>query len=280
LVAEDMFRLRTLYPIPTSTRSFLCGLFLLFLLGCGKLFDVTPYDATPPDDLRDLTAVNKAAIEAQLQGHSGAFTFALLSDPHYHYSDLKDVVAHMRTDPTIRFVLVPGDLADQGLLAEFEWFARGMQDLDVPWLALIGNHDHLGNGRAIYEAMFGPRNFTMDLPGYRFVFFDDTVWESNMAPDFAWLDGALAGAGDRSPIVVTHIPPWTDQLVGVYEEPMRQRLANAAVPLFIYGHLHRFNDHQPYGDGVRYLCVPWPQDRSYAKVMLGGPEIVIQHVRL
>ena len=252
----------------------------LLLTGCGEVFDMTPYDVRPPAGLRGLTSEHLARIASAGVGAVGPVTIGFISDPHYHYGDLADVVSHMRADPSIDLVVVPGDLTDQGLLGEFEWFARTMGGLTVPWLAVIGNHDHLGNGRLVYEAMFGPRNFTMDLPGHRFIFFDDTVWESDMPPDLAWLDKALADAGERIPIVVAHIPPFTDQLEGVYEEPLRQRLADAGVPLFIHGHLHRYGQSEPYRDGVRYLGIPWPEDRSYVKLVVDGTELAVERVRL
>lgn len=260
--------------------SLLAVLALLLLPGCDKLFDFTPYDARPDEDLRGLNAQHAGDIRTALAGVNGPLTIAFTSDPHYHYADLSDIVAHINADPSVDFTVVPGDLTDQGMLGEFEAFARIMQELDRPWLALIGNHDHLSNGRIIFETMFGPRNFMMDVAGFRFIFFDDTVWESNMAPDLPWLGQALSGAGSLVPIVVTHIPPFTDQLVGVYEHQMQQLLVDAEVPLFIHGHLHRFNDHFPYADGVRYHCVPWPEDRSYSKVTLDGGTITIEHIRL
>lgn len=260
--------------------SLLAGLALLLLPGCDKLFDLTPYDARPDEELRGLNAMHMAEISAALAGSSDAISIAFTSDPHYHYADLSDIVAHINADPSVDFTVVPGDLTDQGLLGEFEAFARIMQELDRPWLALIGNHDHLSNGRIIYETMFGPRNTYMDVAGFRFIFFDDTVWESDMAPDLAWLEQVLDGAGSLVPLVITHIPPFTDQLVGVYEQQFSRIVEEAEVPLLIYGHLHRFNDHEPYGDGVRYHCVPWPEDRSYSKVTLDGGNITIEHIRL
>ncbi len=255
--------------------------FLLLLgTGCNKVFDLSPYDALPAEDLRGLNAQHSGEIRAALAGNTGPLTFALTSDPHYHYSDLSDIVAHINADPSVAFTVVPGDLTDQGLLGEFEAFARVAEGLDRPWLALIGNHDHLGNGRSIFETMFGPRNQVLDVAGYRFILFDDTVWESGMPPDLDRLEQALESKGSHVPVVITHIPPFTDQLVGVLEQQLTALLVDAEVPLFIHGHLHRFNDHEPYSDGVRYLCVPWPEDRSYAKVTLDGTSVSIQHVVL
>lgn len=252
----------------------------LSLVGCDKLFDITPYDTKPPADLRGL---NNAASQRIIADHGrleGPITIGLLSDPHYHYSDMADIVSHMRADASIDMVVVPGDLTDQGLLGEFEWFARGMQALTVPWIAVIGNHDHLGNGSTIYEAMFGPRNFVLDLAQHRFIFFDDTAWESDQPPDLAWLEQALAGAQDRVPVVFTHIPPFSDQLTGPLEEQMRALFADANVPVVVHGHLHRYAFNEFYWDEVNYLCVPWPEDRSYAKLTLNGSQVQVEHIKL
>jgi Icc-related predicted phosphoesterase len=147
-------------------------------------------------------------------------------------------------------------------------------------LTVIGNHDHLGNGRTIFETMFGRRNEIVDVAHYRFILFDDVVWESGQAPDIQWLQWALMGAGSRIPVLMAHIPPFTDQLTGAYEQAIRELAEVYDVPLFIYGHLHQFNDHEPYADGVRYLGVPTPQRRTYVKVTLMGQEVTIQEVRL
>jgi len=256
------------------------GALVLTLDGCAKIFDLSPYDVLPPDGLRGLTALNLERARGALEGHTGPLTVAFTSDPHFHYGDLADVVGHMGGDRSIQLVMVAGDLTDQGLIGEFEWFARGMMGLDVPWFAVIGNHDHLGNGRAIYERMFGPGNMVLDLAGHRFILFDNTVWESDAPPDLDWLEAALADAGDRVPIVVAHIPPATDQLAGGIGERMHRLMADASVPIFIHGHQHVFLEYQPYHDGPRYLCVPWPRDGAYAKVTFEGRSFTTERIAL
>jgi 3',5'-cyclic AMP phosphodiesterase CpdA len=232
----------------------------------------------PPADLQGSAERNLERIHAELAQGEGPLTIAFTSDPHHHYGDLKDLVTHMRADASIGFVVVPGDLADQGLLGEFVAFARIMNELPMPWLATIGNHDHLGNGRIIYESLFGPRNFTLDLRGYRFIFFDDTVWESDAPPDMVWLQAALDGRGARTPIVIAHIPPFTDQLQGAMGAELHAMVLAAGVPLFVHGHQHVFRDADHYGDGVRYLGIPWPQRGSYVKLRLEGETFHIEQV--
>lgn len=264
---------------PAGQWAWVCLLLIVFS-GCDKLFDITPYDAAPPKDLRLLNAAAAGRITEGLGGADGPITIGLLSDPHYHYADMADIVSHMRADASIDLVVVPGDLTDQGLVGEYEWFARGMQALDVPWIAVIGNHDHLGNGSTVYEAMFGPRNFVIDLARHRFIFFDDTAWESEQPPDIAWLEQALAGVGERIPVVFTHIPPFSDQLTGPLEEQMRELFADAMVPVVVHGHQNRFAFNEFYWDEVKYLCAPWPEDRSYAKLTLDGRQVQVEHVKL
>ena len=206
-------------------------------------------------------------------------TIAFTSDPHFYYGDLADVVSHMNNDPEIDAVIIPGDVADQGLLTEFIWYNDVISKLDRPYITLIGNHDHLSNGRQIYERMFGPRNFTVDVHDHRFIFFDDTVWESDEVPDLAWLAQALAFAGERIPVLITHIPTYTDQLEDEFGGEMHAMLVQHGAPLVVHGHIHSFSDNHPWQDEVRYVCVPWPRHRQYVKITF-GQEMEVELVRL
>jgi 3',5'-cyclic-AMP phosphodiesterase len=252
---------------------------LLLLSGCDKLFDITPWDTLPDHAPRDLTEENIRWWKER-SGGDETITIAITSDPHYHYGDLTDVVAHMRSDPGIDVVIVPGDLTDQGLVREFEWFTSIMSEVHRPWLAMIGNHDHLSNGRLVYERMFGRRNFFVDINGHRFIFFDDTVWESEEPPDVAWFAEVLSATGDLIPIVFAHIPLHTDQLQAGLGLQLNALMMQAGVPLFVHGHVHGFKDHHPIDGGVRHLSCPWPRARQYVRLRIQGADIGIQLVTL
>jgi 3',5'-cyclic AMP phosphodiesterase CpdA len=252
--------------------------FLLAVSGCDDLFEVTPYDVEVPDDLVGIGASNEVRIRTLLDGTSGPITFGVTSDPHYYYDRLNAEVSRMDADADIRFVVVTGDLTEQGLDQEYEWFAREMNTTSKPWLAVIGNHDHLSNGRQIYERMFGPRNRYLDAGDHRLVVFDDVVYESEAPPDTTWLAAAVAGADGRQVTVLTHIPDWTDALEGPMGDGIHAILARNGVRLVLHGHLHGFVDHFPYGDSVRYVCAPWPRDGGHMKVTLDGADVTVENV--
>ena len=253
-------------------------LVVLILSGCDDVFKITPYDAITSTTHSGLNDRNILAWQNEANADTGAITIALLSDPHYHYGDLADLVDRINSDPSIDVVIVPGDLTDQGLLQEFEWFAEKMMELDVPWIATIGNHDHLGAGRLIYENMFGPRNFFTDLKGFRFIFLDNTVWESEMPIDISGLTQRLATSGDLTPVVIAHIPLENDQLAAGEGPQIRQLLHEHHVPLFIHGHLHAFVDNTD-ANGMRRVGIPWVEDREYVRITL-GEEITVERIGL
>ncbi len=250
----------------------LCGALSLALLlsGCNDLFEVSPYDVEVPADLIDTGSANDARVITLVDQHQGPLTIGFISDPHFYYDRLRAEVARMEADPEIRFIVVTGDLTDQGLDREFEWFVRGMEETGKPWLTTIGNHDHLSNGRQVYERMLGARNRYLDAGPYRFVIFDDVVYESDVPVDTTWLSTVVSGAVDRQVIVLTHIPTWTDQLEGPLGQGIHAILARNNVKLVLHGHLHYFLDHRPYGDDVRYVMAPWPRDGGHVKVTLDG----------
>jgi predicted phosphodiesterase len=251
---------------------------LLACTGCNDVFDITPYDTPSGSDPAGLTKRNINGWKERSAGFEGPITIALTSDPHYYYGDLADVIDRVNLDPSVEVVIVPGDLTDQGLLGEFELFTNVMARCQHPWIATIGNHDHLSNGRQIYEQMFGPRNFHVDLRGHRFIFFDNTVWESDMPPDLGWLQQTLASSGDLKPVLIAHIPKHDAQLENGYGSSIVQLLEQYGSKLFLAGHVHGFSDR--FEQDVRYVTIPWPRERHYVKVVLDGDQVQVHAIAL
>ena len=55
---------------------------------------------------------------------------------------------HANGRDDIDFVIHGGDYTEFGVTKEFEWAVERLNQLRVPYVGLIGNHDILGNGQA------------------------------------------------------------------------------------------------------------------------------------
>lgn len=199
------------------------------------------------------------------------YSVALLSDSHYHFDDLRDVVKDINARDDIAFIIVTGDITDNGLQKEFELFHRIMAGSIRPYITVIGNHDYLSNGAEVYRQMFGPFNYSFTFRQVKFVMWDNVQWESNKYPDWKWLGSALSEpAGDKEGsnsyhhvIPFSHIPPFDDQL-SANAADFHELLRTNKITLSIHGHKHEYSDYELYGDEIHYVTIGSPQKRGYA----------------
>lgn len=69
-----------------------------------------------------------------------------------------------------------------------------MNKLNVPYVTLIGNHDVLGNGKAVFEEIFGTDNFSFIAGKTKFVCLNTNALEydySHPVPDFNFLNSEM-----------------------------------------------------------------------------------------
>lgn len=237
---------------------------LSVVLSCDRPFEYSPYQATTEKKYHNTTDINLQKIKS-LTTPSSDFSFAFISDTHYHYSNLRTVIDHINANESIQFVLFGGDIADQGLLKEFELFYSQLENLKKPYLVVMGNHDYLSNGEDIYKKMYGDYNFSFEFNNYKFVMFDDVFWESDKTPDFNWLENELSDAFDfESVFMIAHIAPFGDQFDAVSESRFRDLMSASNVQLSLHGHSHHYLFKEYYADGVNYLVVPSMEDPVYS----------------
>jgi 3',5'-cyclic AMP phosphodiesterase CpdA len=173
------------------------------------------------------------------------FRIGVFADVQERIDDVGDIYARMNQDPSIRFILMSGDLTSRGTYKQLERFQREMRALSVPIYATLGNHE-LGSGDEYFHNFFGRGNFSFDFRGARFTLLDSA--SATLSPlTYDMLDGWLRAGQDRFHFVGMHIPPLDP--VGLRgggfashleASSLLARLAAMGVNLTIYGHVHSY----------------------------------------
>lgn len=252
----------------------------LSLFSCSTSIEYSPYQAALEKKYLNTTSKNLNLIN-EIQTGSERFSFAFIADSHFHYKNLRRVIEDINSNNEISFVIFGGDIADQGLLKEFEIFHDILQNLEMPYLTVIGNHDYLSNGEIIYQQMFGGLNFTFEFNNCKFVLFDNVFWESEEQPNFDWLESNLYNETNFDQVfVVAHIPPFGDQFDEISENNYVGLLAENNVQLALHGHTHSFLLEDYYADGVTYLTNPSLKKPVYSIITVEKDSFEVKKVEL
>lgn len=166
------------------------------------------------------------------------------------------LVAHVGAlRPAPDLLLVSGDLAEAGVVAEYTHVRAGLDSLGLPYLAIPGNHDM----RAPMRQVLGPQTGTQeghlglvaDLPELRVIGLDTLVEGAGHGAigeaQLDWLAGLL-DAGDGRPVLLfLHHPPFTTGIpafdaIGLREGGSRlEALLRGQTDIagLLCGHVHR-----------------------------------------
>jgi 3',5'-cyclic-AMP phosphodiesterase len=255
---------------------------VLIVLGCDKPFSYSPFEATVPDDLRNSTAKNLQKIRDRESATGNDFKIAVLSDAHYHFNDLRDAIDRINADTLVAFVVVTGDLTENGLLKEFEIFHQLMSSLNTPYLTVIGNHDYLSNGVQVYRQIFGPVNYSFFFKDFKFIMWDNIRWESNSEPDWKWFRAEISDRREDQReasriIPFSHIPPNDGQLADSAAVIHKLFLENG-IRLSVHGHKHEYTNEQLY-PGVRYVTIGSPDKRGYVELSMSPDSVRVSKIR-
>lgn len=195
---------------------------------------------------------------------------AQLSDPHVRaagalYQGVADsntmfaaAVAHLKAlEPRPDVVLLSGDLVDEGAAAEYANLRRLLAPLDIPILAIPGNHDEREAFRRCfsdhpYLPASGAVNYACGEHGpVRIVALDVTVpgLHHGVVTEEAglWLDSTLSAEPTRPTLIMMHHPPFESGIpyMDAYLCRDGDRLAaivsrHPQVERIVCGHVHRF----------------------------------------
>ena len=252
------------------------------MAGCERPFSYSPFEAAVPDEAKNLTEKNLERIRERELATADNFKIAVLSDAHYHFNDLRDAIAQINADTTVAFVVVTGDLTENGLLKEFEIFHKLMSALNKPYLTVIGNHDYLSNGGEVYRQIFGPVNYSFIFKDLKFIIWDNVRWESNNEPDWAWFREEVGyrneGQQEASRIIpFSHIPP-TDGQLADSAATIHKLFSENNIHLSIHGHKHEYSNEELY-PGIRYVTIGSPDKRGYVELLISPDSLHATKIR-
>jgi 3',5'-cyclic AMP phosphodiesterase CpdA len=252
---------------------------ILALFAC-QPFDYSPTILEAERSEPHLNRVNLDRIAGAPAGQRLKGRIAVLSDTHLFYDELIGAVARLNEDSALDFVIVTGDVTQYGYAEEYQRFSQILSRLRAPVIVAIGNHDLQAAGKSLFLRLYGPTNFTFAWRGYEFVFFDDNARGiPDGIPDWAWLDSAMAQAGDSLRVIpVCHAPPYTDQLDSTQSGRLAKLYAERKSVIVLGGHTHHYDYGEPYGDGVPYLVADDIGDRNYALLTLDSGKAAVERV--
>ena len=254
------------------------ALVLFVLLTSCDLIDYHPYDGriTYKED-KDINEMNIFIILNACQDKD-TIRFIFTGDTQRWLDETNDFVKHVNQRDSIDFVIHGGDLTDFGIKKEYIWQHSILSKLKIPYVALIGNHDIIGNGELVYEDMYGPKNFSFSVGpsqyyggggAIRFICLNTNALEYDYSipvPDFSFIKGVLNSTteDDKCTIFVMHVPPGSEQFNNNVADIFQEKIREFPNPLFcLHAHDHNFAARDLFDDGIIYYCCDNIGKRTY-----------------
>ena len=201
-----------------------------------------------------------------VRAQQGTFRFAQLTDIHLNPNnpnpteDLLRSIAQINATDSLDFVLVTGDLTEEGDRATMEKVKSCLDLLKVKYYVALGNHETKwsDSGCTAFGEIFGGERFDFEHKGFLFLGFNSgplmrMAYGHVVPQDIRWMTERMSRYNTGNPrqnnpvILVTHYPMTEGDVDNWYEVTDAVRPYN--IRLFIGGHYHRNRD-------LRYDGIP------------------------
>lgn len=254
-------------------RFLICLATIAFYLSCGKL------EFSPNQKFDNKTPININAFNLKrLFAVPGDDTvrFVLSGDSQRAYDDLGPFIAKVNSMPGIDFVILNGDISDFGLLQEFKWIEGYYSKLKMPYLAVIGNHDHVANGVDIYKRMYSEDlDFSFTYKGVKFVCHNTNSREYNFngkVPDLNWLKNEFhPEPGIKGYLAIAHVPPTSSDFdPNLFEEYGRILTDNGKVYAVLNAHIDKESIQFPYTPDLPVITTNSIYNRHFLVAEIAG----------
>lgn len=189
------------------------------------------------------------AFCVQVQAQIGTFRFAQLTDIHLSQNnpnpteDLLRSIAQINATDSLDFVLVTGDLTEEGDNATLRKVKQCLDLLRYPYYTVMGNHETKWSesGCTMFAKIFGGERFSFFHKGIQFIGFNTGPFMrmafGHVKPqDISWIQSTIKDK--KQPVIlVTHYPILEGDVDNWYEVTDAVKPYN--IRLFIGGHYHR-----------------------------------------
>ncbi len=178
------------------------------------------------------------------------FRFALLTDLHVSgdslaYNDLRKSVEQINKTKDIDFVIVSGDVTEEGDRASLKRVKSLLDLLKMKYYITSGNHETKWSesGATDFGHIFGSDRFKFESNGILFLGFNSgpviRMADGHVSPqDISWMKNELATFGKDKPVIlVTHYPLQDGDVDNWYDVTDAVRQYN--IRAFLGGHYHR-----------------------------------------
>ena len=188
---------------------------------------------------------NNKEISRVKVADSENFAFAVLGDNKGNYSFFEPLLHDIDHNAGIDFAIDVGDLVSEGKKGKYRHFINQVQEnLTIPFLAAIGNHD-LNNGSSdTYQEIFGRTYYSFSIGKSYFIVLDATTESGFSKTELRWLEDELQRAQtSKARFIFMHVPPFDPRGDG-FHKCLPEKDANDLLDLFRrYSVTHLFASH-------------------------------------
>lgn len=237
------------------------------MMGSCDLIDYHPYDVRI-DGETDINAHNIERIEKNCKDKN-TIRFVTMGDSQRWYDETLDFVNNINKRNDIDFVIHGGDFSDFGVTDEFLWQRNIFSKLNVPYVALIGNHDCIGTGEDSFRAIFGDPNFSFIAGRVKFVCLNTNAIEydySRPIPDFEFLANQITERKDEfdKTVVSMHIRPFCGEFNNNVAHVFQRYVTEfPGLQFCTAAHEHNVFEEDLFNDGVMYYMSDCMKNRNY-----------------
>ena len=230
-------------------------LLAICIISC-DLIEYHPYDLESKNQLSNLNQKNINILKEN-DDNQDTVRFIFFCDTQRHYDETEYFVKAVNNRNDIDFVLHGGDITDFGMSKEYFWVHDIMKHLNVPYVALIGNHDILGHGKDVYKKVYGDFNFSFQFRKTRFICLNTNALEFDYytpVPDFDFMMRFMNDSTNiKRTIVVMHSPPFDDQFNNNSAIMFNEIIENYwNVKFCLHAHLHSQSAKDYFNNGIIY----------------------------